>query len=154
MSAHPTTTIGYIAAIKKAHGITSDYAVAKLLGVNRQSVSMYKSGKRQFDTRTCFRVAELLKDQPAAVIAHIEAERAEKAGREDEAADWRGVLKKIGGAAASILLAAGIGGFSNADATLARPAMDSTGYTSSKTKRRKKATPWSGLLSFSPAFAL
>jgi predicted transcriptional regulator len=127
---HPTTTAQFIAAIKTKHSISSDYAVSKLLRVSRQTVSQYQLGKRQFDTRTCFKVAELLGDQPAAVIAAIEAERAEKAGRAEEADDWKGVLRKVGGAAMSILLAAGLGGFSNADAKLTRSLNDATSYTS------------------------
>lgn len=149
---HPKTTIQFIAAIKATHGVTSDYAVSKLLRVSRQTVSQYQLGKRFFDVRTCFRAAELLNDQPAAVIAAVELERAEAMGAEpEEAEEWKGWVKKLGGAAASILLAAGLGGIPNGDTNLARSQSASNLYIVSN-KGKKKARWFDGLMGLGFAF--
>jgi len=127
---YPTNTIEFIAAIKARHNVTSDYGVAKLLRVSRTSVSEWQKGKGAFGPLTCFRVAELLGEQPAAVIAVVELERAQKLANADDADEWRGWVKRLGGAAASVLLACGMGGIPNADAKLARSSTASTPYTS------------------------
>ena len=49
----------YIDEIKRVQGITSDYAVAKLLGVQRNMMTHYKNGRSSFDGDMVFRVAEL-----------------------------------------------------------------------------------------------
>jgi DNA-binding transcriptional regulator YdaS (Cro superfamily) len=129
-------TTEYIAAIKARHNVTSDYAVSKLLGVSRTSVSEWQKGKGAFGTLTCFKVAELLGDQPAAVIADIELERAEQLQKEDDADAWRKWVKRLGGTAASVLLAAGLGGMSNADARLASSQNSSNIHIVSTKKKR------------------
>lgn len=68
-------TIDYCRALKKQLGISSDYELAKRLGVTRQSVSNYVNGLRAFDTTTAAKVAELLELDPITVIADAELER-------------------------------------------------------------------------------
>lgn len=67
-------TLDYIEAVKKTANIKSDYALAQLLGVPRQSISHWKNG-RTIGNRECFKVAEILGKNPADVVRDIEAER-------------------------------------------------------------------------------
>ena len=86
------TTREYICAIKLRENIESDYAVAKLLGVSRQSVSQYQLGKASFDDLTAVRAAELLGLNPLEVISAANAERAKS---EDARRVWVGLWDKL-----------------------------------------------------------
>lgn len=116
-------TAFYLAAVKKKLNISSDYALAKALGIAKQSASRYTLGKGMPTALVCFRIAEILGDQPAAVIADIEQERAERDEAAADVEEWKGYAQRFGGRlatiGASILLVAGLGGISNADAKLA-----------------------------------
>lgn len=77
------TAAEYLDAIKKAHGIASDYQLAKRLGWSRPRISHYRSGIHHFDESGALQVAELLDLDPAAVLldalesrAHSPAARA------------------------------------------------------------------------------
>ncbi|CAN7399478.1 hypothetical protein LJR129_002473 [Acidovorax sp. LjRoot129] len=111
-------TLEYLAAVKAKRNITSDYKLSKALNVPSSLIAKYQAGKVVPGPLVAFKIAEILGDQPAAVIADFELERAEKTEKTDDAEEWRGFVKKLGGAAASILLVMGLGGFSNADARL------------------------------------
>ena len=68
-------------------GILSDYALAKLLWLTRQTVSAHKSGSaKAFGDETGQRIAELLDLDPAYVLACRAAERAK---RPDVRATWQ-----------------------------------------------------------------
>lgn len=112
-------TVEYLAAVKAKLEITSDYKLAKALGIPSNLVAKYQSGKNVPGPLTCFKIAEILGDQPAAVIAELELERAEKMAKNDDATAWKGLIQKIGGGAMSVLFMLGGGGISNADAKLA-----------------------------------
>jgi predicted transcriptional regulator len=139
-------TAEYLASVKARLQITSDYAMAKALKVSRQRASDYVLGKVIPGPVVAFRIAEIIGDQPAAVVADLEAERAERDGRPEEADYLRDVLRRLGGAAASVLLAVGIGTPPNAGAASGGGGDHSSVYSSCKTKRRKKASPWTGLI--------
>lgn len=142
-------TADYLAAVKAKLNITSSYALGKALKVSKQVAGKYDSGEVIPGPVVAFRVAEILGEQPAAVVAQFELERAERAENDDDAAVMKGWLTKVAGGAMSILLAAGLGGFSNADARLASaPAMD-TAHIVSKKKRR-----WFDGLGAGPGLAL
>jgi predicted transcriptional regulator len=111
-------TADYLAAVKAQLKITSDYGLAKALKISKQAASKYASGERIPGPVVAFRVAEILGEQPAAVVAIFEQERAERVADEEEASEWREWVKRLGGAAASILLAAGFGGLPNGGADL------------------------------------
>lgn len=68
-------TADYCAALKRRWKITSDYELAKRLGVAKQTVSNYVNGHRVFDNTTAARVAEILELEPMRVIADAELER-------------------------------------------------------------------------------
>lgn len=69
------TTLEFIAAVKAKHGIESDYAAAKLLGVTRTTLSHYRNGKGLLGDDAALKVAELLEIEPGYVLACIAAER-------------------------------------------------------------------------------
>lgn len=143
--------VEYLAAVKAKRNITSDYKLSKALGISTQMASKYANGQNIPGPIVAFRIAEILGEQPAAVIADFELERAERDKKEDEADEWKGFVKKLGGAAASILLVMGLGGISNADARLVNQVNPETIYTSYRWK--KKARWLDGLLPPSIAFA-
>lgn len=146
-------TAEYLAAVKAKLNVTSDYAVAKALQIRPQRMAKYVKGQDVPGPVVGFRIAEILGDQPAAVVADLEAERAERMGKTDDADYLRKVLKRLGGAAASILLAAGFGGFPSGGADLRAAADHSSSYASCKRRTKaskKRAGPWDGLLRFSP----
>ena len=95
----------YLDACKSALGLDSDYALAHALGITRQSVSNIRNNRRTFDNLTAFRVADVLKIDPAAVIATAQYERT---GNKNERAVWLGIVEKFGGLAACFALGVGL----------------------------------------------
>lgn len=68
-------TQDYLEKLRPLTDTGSDYAISKLVGVTRQMVSMFKSGKRDFPDEVCVKVARLLELPPGVVLADIHAER-------------------------------------------------------------------------------
>lgn len=134
----------YLAACKAKLNLSSDYKLAKALRVPPNLLSKYVLGKNVPGPVVAFRVAEILGEQPAAVLAEFEAERAERAGDADEADEWKGWAKKIGGGAASVLLALGLAQSPNADAQL-RVAQSADSLYIVSSRKRRRAGPFDGL---------
>lgn len=65
----------WIDRVKTQAGITSDYGVAKALGLSRTTVSKYRSTTPTLDEDTALRVAEALGEAPEAVLLDQYAER-------------------------------------------------------------------------------
>jgi len=82
---------------KGALQVPSDYALAKRLGMHHSTISGYRAQRSQLDVDACFRIAEVLNREPAAIIAAVEAERATKP---EARAAWIQRLKQLGGVAA------------------------------------------------------
>lgn len=142
-------TADYLAAVKAKLSITSDYALAKALGVPRQRISHYAVGNGLPSTLVCFKIAEILGEQPAGVIAEIELERAELMSKEEDIAAWKDRLRRWGGTAAGILLAALMGWSANPGAASAADSHSDASIhrmKRPKAKRRRRAGPWDGLL--------
>jgi transcriptional regulator with XRE-family HTH domain len=139
-------TSDYLSAVKAKLNITSDYALAKALGVSRQRASDYVLGKSVPATLVAFTIAEILGEQPAGVIAELELERAEKMAKEGDVELWKARLRRLGGAAASILLGALMLGQPNGGAASELSAHIDASIHRIKRRRKKKASPWSGLL--------
>lgn len=139
--------VEYIAAVKAKLSIQSTYALGKALKVSKQAARKYESGENVPGPVVAFRIAEILGEQPVAVIAEFEEERAERDGKADEADYLRGVLRRIAGGAMSVLLAAGLGGFLSPDANLAQA--ETIGGTTHRIRRpqrrSRRAGPWDGL---------
>ncbi|MGD1324404.1 hypothetical protein ACNHE5_05625 [Pandoraea pnomenusa] len=86
------TTADYLDAVKARLDLPSDYAAAKVLGVTRSAVSLYRHGKSTFDDAVILRVAEILSIDPLEVIASANVERAKSAEMREV---WTGLLEKI-----------------------------------------------------------
>jgi predicted transcriptional regulator len=107
--------IDYLNAVKEKLNVTSTYKLGKVLKVSKQMARKYETGESIPGPVVAFRVAEILGEQPAAVLTIFEQERAERDGKPEEAEEWKGWLKRL----AAILAVAGIGGFPFGDANLA-----------------------------------
>jgi len=93
-------TIEFLDAVKKRHGITSDYALAKLLSVPQSSISSYRSGRRVIDDDMALTIAQELDIMPITVIAAANAERAKTP---EQKARWSGLMEKISLSFSSLL---------------------------------------------------
>jgi predicted transcriptional regulator len=91
-----THTLELINRLKRLRKITSNYAVAKELGISQSTLSNYESGASHADDRIAVMLADALKIDRFQTIAQINAERAKKP---EERAFW----KKIASAAVLIL---------------------------------------------------
>jgi len=88
----------YINEIKKKGEFTSDYSIAKMLGVNRQAMTGYKKGGN-FNDKAAFIVAEYLDIDPLLLIAEMNAQRARTA---EDSGFWKLQIKKISNCAATV----------------------------------------------------
>lgn len=95
-------TAALVDLARRVAGIPSDYALAKILAVSRQTVSQWRSGAQYPSNRNCFDLAHLAGRNPAEVIAEIEHEREFRAGRIEAAEGWRNTLQRLAGVAAGL----------------------------------------------------
>lgn len=95
----------FLDALKHKNEWPTDYRLGKELGIAQARISMYRTGKRQFDEAACRKVAKSL-DVPAGyVLASVQAERAKCT--EDRAEwEWLAHLAKKSKAAAALVLVA------------------------------------------------
>lgn len=100
-------TIRLIDAARIAQGGVSDYRIAKVLGVAQGTISSYRTGRTQMSDEIACRVAALLGEKPAAVLAALAAERAQS---DDVRRTWQAAVKRLGGIAAGIVAAVGLAG--------------------------------------------
>lgn len=70
----------WIDRVKTARGVDSDYAVAKLLEMNRATVSKYRHTTPTLDEESAIKVAMVLGEKPEAVILDQMAERVKTPG--------------------------------------------------------------------------
>ena len=107
------TAANFLDDLRAKYDLASDYQVAGMLGLKRQQVSAYRTGKHTFDDNIATRVAELL-DVPAAyVMACMAAQRAKSPALRKT---WEKAAKTLAGTAVALLvgcsvLAAGHGAF-------------------------------------------
>lgn len=94
-------TLAYVDAIKKRHGVNSDYAVAKLIGIETQVLSNWRAERSRMDSWACYRVAELLEIDPQIVIANIERAKAKSPKKIEY---WESWLRRAGAAVSTILI--------------------------------------------------
>lgn len=100
-----TTTI-LLDRVKASIGAASDYRLAKTLNWNPATISSYRTGRSQLDTAGVFRISELLGMSHAETLATLASIEAERARDDDTRATWQARLKKLGGVAATLTLAA------------------------------------------------
>jgi transcriptional regulator with XRE-family HTH domain len=65
--------------IMRRKRIPSDYALAKALGVSKQTISRYRSGYGHFDDAIALRVADLMGIDPGIVLIDVHLERTKNA---------------------------------------------------------------------------
>lgn len=75
-----TTTIELLDAAKVAAGCTSDYQLAKRMGLTVQTISTWRRGKSTFDDTNAAKIAAILGREPCEVMALCAAERSKDAG--------------------------------------------------------------------------
>jgi transcriptional regulator with XRE-family HTH domain len=66
----------YIEQIKKAYGITNDYALAKKLKVSQPEANWFRRGKKVPNATICIRIANLLKKNPVELLVVAQKDRA------------------------------------------------------------------------------
>ncbi len=71
-----TKTQQYFEQVREKLGGATDYKVAQVLDIPRQTASEYVRGNREADTYACTRIAMVLEVDPLEVIAKVEAEAA------------------------------------------------------------------------------
>jgi hypothetical protein len=88
------TTLQYLDELKRAAGVESDYAVAKLLRITNSAVSRWRTLNITFDTKVATKVARILNVDPMEIIAAAQFERS----KDDESrAFWREEWIRSGG---------------------------------------------------------
>jgi len=144
-------TTEYLDEVKRAKGLTSNYALAKWLGIAEQDISRCYQGKKHGDEYICTRIALALGKEPIHVMAEIRAE-AEKNKSKREF--W---LNFLSHAAVVIVLVTGLVlGFpstSEADASTASYARsDRTDITANYARFRRWLTGMVSRLLSTPVF--
>ena len=76
----------FLDAMKKKYGIKTDYRLGQILKISHSRISMYRTGKREFDENTCVMVAIELDETIEFVMAEIQAVRS---ARSNQTAAWR-----------------------------------------------------------------
>lgn len=92
----------FLDAIRARYGFTSDYKVAKLLGVPPQYVSRWRHGRGGMGDDVAARVAQLLELDVGYVLARLYEERATT---EAARSVWRELAGRLGPVTVAVLLA-------------------------------------------------
>lgn len=96
-------TAEYLDSVKRTLNLTSDYAVAKVLGITRESVSALRNSKNGMGIETCMKVAEILNIDEHIVYADTQIERAKTP---EMMHFWRSISEKFSTSFNSLLLGA------------------------------------------------
>lgn len=99
------TLLDLIEKAKTRANITSDYALAKVMGVDRRYVSLWKKGKKHPSTDEAVKLATLAGIEEMRVIAEIEMQTAKN---EQKREFWKCYLEERGIAAALCIVALGL----------------------------------------------
>ncbi len=83
------TTAEYLDRVKNALGVNSDYKIWKQTSISQQALSSYRKEINSFDDRACLVFSDLLNENPLALIAASNYQRAIKDPRKDKSiAQW------------------------------------------------------------------
>lgn len=133
------TTCHFLDAVKTRHALPSDYALAKKLGITSQSITQYRNGRLLLSDSMAITVANLLEIDPAIVISSAHAERAKKP---EERAIWEGIIERLGGVAAALVLGVGLVSAppqaEAAQAPISHNSMTNLHYVKSRKTRNRK----------------
>ena len=131
----PSTTVEFLDAIRVKHGLPSDYAARKLLGVSRAAISNYRTGKSLFGDDVALKAAVLLDLDPGYVLACIHAERTKRPQVRDA---WEKVARGLAASLAAVFVGVSSPSPSQASPPPSSAAENSTVYIMSKRRRRPK----------------
>lgn len=84
---------------KEKIGINKEIELARKLGIAKTRLSNYRSGRCKPDEETCFLIADIIEEEPAAVIATI---RLDASSEPEKAEFWRSKAKKYAASAGII----------------------------------------------------
>lgn len=93
------TTRDLLAVVKTAHGIPSNYRLARVLDVTEATVQRWNTGRNAPDDAMAERLANMAGLDVAYVLASIYAERA---ANDDSRRIWSGIAKRLQGLAAAV----------------------------------------------------
>lgn len=96
-------TTEYLDQVREALNLPSDYAIAKVLGVSRESVSQLRNGKTSMGIETAMKVGEILRVDGHAVYAHGQIERAKN---QQVVEFWKSISEKFSESFKTLLLGA------------------------------------------------
>lgn len=82
----------YLKDLKLRYGIESDYQLAKLLGLRKQTIGSLQAADSTFSVETAMRVAELLGIDPKPIVVQAHLERARSPA---ERKMWESLLGKV-----------------------------------------------------------
>lgn len=85
-------TVEFVDAVKVRLNLPSDYALAKVLGVTKESISAFRHGRSAMGVETSMKVGEILGLDGHAVYAQGQIERAKNAVTRDF---WQGISEKF-----------------------------------------------------------
>lgn len=97
------TTVNLLDAVKSRHGFTSDYQLAKRLGVSLARMSNWRREQNSMSEDVAVRVAELLEEDPGKVLLEVYHERA-------KCTEVRSALRRLLSGAAHAAIVGGISG--------------------------------------------
>ncbi len=100
------TTVQWLDTAKKLHSL-SDYALAPKLGISKAQISRYRTGADFLSDDAAMKLAELLKIEPAQIVASAHAERAKS---EPARAFWIQWAERLGGVTAAVAIGVGLAG--------------------------------------------
>ncbi|MBV8635554.1 MAG: helix-turn-helix domain-containing protein [Burkholderiaceae bacterium] len=86
------STLDYLDEAKAKHGLPSDYALSKALGLTTSAISNYRAGRSRIDDDVALKLANLTGRNPLEVIAAANMERAKTP---EMAAIWHGLMQKV-----------------------------------------------------------
>lgn len=131
-------TRDFLDAVKRRHGLASDYKLAQLLRWNPRRVSMYRTTARELDETGCIAIADALDLPRGYVLAEIAAARAKDEGARREWLRVARLLKAGSKAAAACVLAGVLVGANDARAASpGRAIFNCADYTLRALRRRR-----------------
>lgn len=120
--------LSVLESIKADHGLKSNYALAKLLGIREASLAHYVHGRSLPDEKTCLKIAQAANLDPFVFTAQVQAMRS----RDDETRTlWEHIAARLSvgaGSIAAVVLSAVVSLFSIAPDASATSAGDVSGY--------------------------
>jgi DNA-binding XRE family transcriptional regulator len=97
------TTVEYLAEVKAARGLASDYALAKLLNLSHTTIIQYRNGRSAIGIETAMRMGEVLGIDGHAIYADGQIERAKNA---EIMNFWKSISEKFSESFKALLLGA------------------------------------------------